>query len=123
MRMTACPRRVRLFGLCCASLVLLGAPDRSDARPQYLKQFNEAYPGLKKLTRKEKCNVCHVGGGAGAKANRNNYGKDLAKALGAKNVKNAAAISEALEGIEDKQSAAVGKTYKDLIDAGELPAD
>ena len=108
--------------LAVAGLMLVGAPGQVEARPQYQKQFTEKYSGLKDAAAKEKCNVCHYGTGDNAKKNRNNYGKDLSEALGEKNVKGVDAIKKALEGVESKESATEGKKYKDLIDAGQLPA-
>ena len=108
--------------LAAAGLMLLGAPGRVEARPQYQKQFNEKYSGLKEESAKQKCNVCHYGTGENAKKNRNNYGKDLAEALGGKNVKDADKIKKALEEVESKESAEKEKSYKDLIDAGQLPS-
>jgi hypothetical protein len=51
----------------------------------------------------------------------NNYGQALEKALGAKNVDDKAAILKALGAIEAQKSAAEGKSFGDLIKAGELP--
>jgi hypothetical protein len=66
-----------------------------------------------------KCGVCHVGA---SKKNRNDYGKAIVKALdGKKAVKDKDAIVDVLK-TAAKEKNSDGKTYGDLLDAGELPA-
>jgi hypothetical protein len=84
----------------------------------YLKSFIATYPDLKTLADAESCAVCHVGE---KKSNRNDYGKELATALGAKNVKAAKDIEAALKKAEDGKSSVEGKTFGDLIKEGKLP--
>lgn len=67
---------------------------------------------------KVSCAVCHP---SKSKKDRNNYGAALTKALGAKKVKDTAKIKAALEKIGKEKSATEGKTFGDLIKAGELP--
>ncbi|MGB4739433.1 MAG: hypothetical protein WBH50_14645 [Fuerstiella sp.] len=54
------------------------------------------------------------------KKKRNDYGVALTKTLGEKNVKDADKIKEALTKAEAEKNAD-GKTYGELIKAGELP--
>lgn len=66
-----------------------------------------------------KCNVCHVGKN---KKDRNAYGEELAKLLDKKTDKeDKAKIKQALEAVAKLPSKEAGKTFGDLIAAGQLP--
>ena len=72
-----------------------------------------------------KCNVCHVGKN---KKDKNEYGKAVGKYLTKKQYEAVKADAEAakkyvLEGLEksEAEKAASGKTYGEMIKAGELP--
>ncbi len=103
-------------GLSIAALSLL-MPGRSEARPQYSEAFKAGYPNVTAAAT-TKCAVCHS---PESKKVRNVYGKSLEAALGAKNVKDAEAISAALKAAETKPSGVEGKTFGDLLKAGDLP--
>jgi hypothetical protein len=112
--------RVMVVGTCMFAIVLLTGQTAS-ARPQYEKAMGVAYPDLVKKHGKEgklACSVCHP---VKSKKERNNYGFAFAKAAEAKNVKDADKLKEVLAKIEKEASATEGKTFGDLIKAGELP--
>lgn len=91
------------------------------ARPKYKDAINAAYPDLAKkhgTDGKLTCAVCHP---KNDKKIRNNYGKDFGKHLSKKNETDEAKLKEALTATEKDKSATEGKTYGDLITAGELP--
>jgi len=76
------------------------APSPIEARPQYGNAFERLYardPGKARIT----CNFCHA---KGVKSRKpvNHYAKDLAEALGEKNVKDRSRIKDALRDIEGK---------------------
>ncbi len=109
-----------LLAAVVAAVSILG-PQPGEARPQYREVFAAKYPALSEQVKKVKCGVCHPPGAQEKKKARNNYGKALEKALGAKNVANKNTIREAIEKIEAEKSATEGKTFGDLLKAGELP--
>lgn len=109
--------KLLLFGMACCALVL-AAGNSAHARPKYKTVFAAKYPALADQVNKVKCGACHVGA---KKANRNDYGKALATALGMKNAKDDKAIEAALVKTEAGKSAMEGKTFGDLIKAGQLP--
>lgn len=112
--------RVLVAGTCMFTIVLLTGQAAS-ARPQYQKAMGVAYPDLVKKHGKNgklACSVCHP---TSKKKDRNNYGAAFGKAVGKKNEKDAAKLKEALTKIEKEKSATEGKTFGDLIKAGELP--
>jgi hypothetical protein len=98
-----------------------GNPVEVSARPKYKETFEGKYAGLAQKVDKVKCGVCHPPAAEEKKKVRNNYGQALAKALGAKNVDDKDAILKALGTIESQKSATDGKSFGDLIKAGELP--
>jgi hypothetical protein len=98
-----------------------GSPVEVSARPKYKETFEGKYAGLAEQVNKVKCGVCHPPAAEEKKKVRNTYGQALEKALGAKNVDDKAAILKALGAIEAQKSAAEGKSFGDLIKAGELP--
>jgi len=111
--------RVAIAGAALFSLLLLSG-ENATARPQYKKPFEAAYPELAKkhgTNGKLSCAVCHP---VKDKKKRNDYGVALTKALGKKSEKDAAKIKAALKKVESEKNAD-GKTYGELIKAGELP--
>jgi len=91
------------------------------ARPKYLSVFSSAYPDLVKkhgTDGKLTCAVCHPDKD---KKKRNNYGVALTGQLAKKNESDEAKIKEALTKTEGEKSATEGKTFGDLIKAGDLP--
>jgi hypothetical protein len=106
----------------CAGMFLafswLVTADVANARPQYCKAFIGHYTNVAEAGA-AKCAICHVGSD---KKMRNNYGDALDAALPGKNCKDDAAIKEALVKIEGEKSAVNGKTFGDLLKAGQLPA-
>lgn len=99
----------------------------AEARPQYAKKMYPVYPDFAKkhgdaAKKSISCSVCHVK--EGAKSNykkRNNYGFEVGKGLGKKNQTDADKIKDAISNAEKGKSATDGKTFGDLIKAGERP--
>ena len=90
----------------------------AQARPEYQnKGFIPMYPALKAEIETVKCGVCH----GSEKKIRNDYGKAVGEALGAKLVKDEEKIKEALKKAEAGKSSVEGKTFGDLIKDGKLP--
>lgn len=111
--------RVIVASAAVFSLLLIGGED-ANARPQYKKPFEKAYPDLVKkhgTNGKLSCAVCHP---VKDKKKRNDYGVALTKALGKKSEKDADKIKAALKKAEAEKNKD-GKTYGELIKAGELP--
>jgi len=89
----------------------------AQARMQYYNSFKSKYSNLGKADLDKKCGICH---GADNKKQRSDYANAIGKALGAKNVKDADAITKALDEAA-KGDAGDGKTYGDLLKDGKLP--
>lgn len=92
----------------------------AEARPQYNKAFKAAYG--EKFEGKDvslKCDVCHD---KKSKKKISKYGLDMKEKLGGKNVKDADAINAAFKAVAGMDSQTDGKTYGELLEAGELPA-
>jgi len=100
------------------TVMCLLAPN-AEARPQYLKAFTQKYSKVAERAMELKCGVCHGSSGKNKKV-VSDYGKALVEALGARNVKGEEELSKALDEA-GKQDAGNGKTYNDLLQAGELP--
>ena len=98
----------------------LSHPPSAQARPNYKDTFAAHYPALSESVEKFKCGVCHPPTDNVKKTKRNNYGQALEKALGAKNVSDVETIKAALLKIEAEKTAD-GKTFGEVIKAGELP--
>ena len=108
----------KLAGLAMAgALVLGGFVEQAQARPDYCKTFLGTYAD-NKAAAEAKCGICHP---VMDKKERNAYAMAVGKALGAKNVKDADKIKEALKKAEGEKSAVEGKTFGDLIKEGKLP--
>lgn len=108
-------------GVLLAGFAVLCSSQVAEARPDYNKQFWEIYKKeLGTQADAVKCNACHFGQ---EKKNRNDYGKAMGAALGdgAKNVKDADKIKEAIEKAAKEKSSTDGKTFGDLIKDGKLP--
>jgi cytochrome c2 len=90
---------------------------------QFADEFKEVYvkdgSPLATAVEAAKCNVCHVGKN---KKDRNAYGEELAKLLDKKTDKeDKAKIKQALEAVAKLPSKEAGKTFGELIAAGQLP--
>jgi hypothetical protein len=109
------------LALALASLLCLSFPRQAEARPNYLPVWLETYPEVAQKNNVKaavKCGVCHVGA---SKKNRNDYGKAIVKALdGKKAVRDKDKIVDALK-TASKEKNADGKTFGELLEAGELP--
>lgn len=103
---------------CCTAIAAFVSGNSAEARPPYLAAFKETYANLSDKAAESKCMVCHFGE---SKKNKNDYGKAMTTALGATNVKDTEAIKAALKKAESEKSSTEGKTFGDLIKAGELP--
>lgn len=111
--------RCVIAGACLFAVVAMNS-ETASARPQFKKSFETAYPELAKkhgTDGKLTCAICHP---VKDKKKRNDYGVALTKTLGAKNVKDADKIKEALTKAESEKNKD-GKTYGELIKAGDLP--
>ena len=103
------------------TLTLGFGASEAEARAQYNKAFKSTYESAfegKDVTLK--CNVCHGEGGKNKKV-LSGYGTALKAELGEKNLKDNDKISAALTATAAKPSETEGKTYGDLLTAGELP--
>lgn len=102
------------------------------ARPQYAQKMYAMYPDAKNndfakkhgdaAKKRISCSICHVK--EGIKSNykkRNNYGFEVGKSLTKKNEIDKKKIEEAISAAEKGKSATDGKTFGDLIAAGERP--
>lgn len=104
---------------CAAVFFCVLGQDRAQARPQYLRQFALQYKHLLEQAKEAKCKICHP---KKKKKYHNKYGEAIEDVLGEEeNVKDEDVIKKALKKSEEKDSAVDGKTYGDLIEAGELP--
>ena len=112
--------RYAVAGACLFAIVVLTG-NTASARPKYAAVMSKQYEDLAKKHGKNgklSCAVCHP---TKSKKERNNYGAALGKAIGKKNQSDEAKIKEALVKTEKEKSATEGKTFGDLIKAGELP--
>ncbi len=104
-----------------AASIFVVTGGEATARPKYKDVINATYPDLAKkhgTDGKLTCAVCHPDKD---KKKRNNYGVALAAKLGKKNESDEAKIKEALTKTEGEKSKTEGKTFGDLIKAGDLP--
>ena len=120
-----------LFVACLVALAfnMLATPTAS-ARMEYKLQLEEITKNSKfaDTIKEHKCNVCHYGK---SKKNRNDFGKAVNKTMNEDAYKKLKAeenkekltkkIDEALKAAMKEKSPS-GKTFGELIDAGELPA-
>lgn len=112
--------RVAVAGACLLAFTVM-ATTRTVGQMHYAKELyklDEDFGKKHGKSGKVSCAVCHP---SKSKKDRNNYGAALTKALGAKKVKDVEKIKKALEKIAKEKSATEGKTFGDLIKAGELP--
>jgi hypothetical protein len=112
--------RISVAGIVAVAVIVLTGTDVS-ARPKYAKAATAKYPDLVKkhgTNGKLSCAVCHP---VKSKKKRNNYGLALSKHLTKKNESDVDKITAALTKTEADKSATDGKTFGDLIKAGELP--
>lgn len=113
-----------------AAILSTTATMPASARPPYLPAFKDLYyekgpQGFKDAVDGVKCNVCHLGE---KKANRNEYGVALSKILTKADFDRLKPVpanlvqfaKEAMQKIESEKNAD-GKSFGDLINAGELP--
>ena len=111
--------RFAVVGVCLLAIVAVS--NNAFARPKYGAVMSATYPELTEKHGKDgklACSVCHP---TKSKKERNNYGAAVAKGLEKKNESDEAKIKEALKKAEKEKSATEGKTFGDLIEAGELP--
>ena len=112
--------RFMIIGAAMLAVVALTG-DSAFARPKYATAASEKYPDLAKKHGKNgklSCAMCHP---EKSKKKRNNYGVAVGKNLTKKNETDLDKIKEALGKAESAKSATEGKTFGDLIEAGELP--
>lgn len=111
--------RIAVAGFVAAAMFVMTG--NVEARPKYLSVLNGHYPDLAKkhgTDGKLTCAVCHPDKD---KKVRNNYGAGFGGKLEKKNESDEAKIKEALTKAEGEKSATEGKTFGDLIKAGDLP--
>ena len=112
--------RFVIAGACLFAIVALTG-DSASARPKYQQVLSKQYPELTKKHGKNgklSCAVCHP---SKSKKKRNNYGVAMGKNVGKKNQSDLEKIKEAIVKAEKEKSATEGKSFGDLIKAGELP--
>jgi len=102
----------------CVLAALMTTGDTASARPIFTASMTAAYPKLTEKNGKLGCVVCHP---TKSKKEVNNYGAAMAGVLSNVNEKDKDAILAVLKKIESAASATEGKTFGDLIEAGELP--
>lgn len=115
-----------LMTVCALLLASLGV-NASFGRPDYRKQIEKTYSNSKiaGAIKEANCNVCHYGK---SKKDRNDYGTALSKILSEASYKQLKGkpdelnkkIVEALQAVS-KEKSVTGKTFGELIDAGQLP--
>ena len=98
--------------LAIVALLTVGGPNEAAARPSYKKAFEKTYEVNEKVT----CNACH----GKSKKMRNDYADAMMSHLDGKNVKDEDKIIEALKATE-ADGDVDGKTYGEILKAGELP--
>ncbi|MGC3966305.1 MAG: hypothetical protein QM775_02715 [Pirellulales bacterium] len=101
--------------LVCGALTLCLAVGSADARPNFTKVFTETYPNVTAAAT-AKCNICHVNGQE--KKVRNDYGKAVGAAIGAKSEKDAEKIKAALKKVAEEH-----KEWGEKLSAGKLPVE
>jgi hypothetical protein len=112
--------RFVIAGACLFAIVAMTG-DSASARPKYQQVLSKNYPELTKKHGKNgklSCAVCHP---SKSKKKRNNYGVAMGKNVGKKNQSDLEKIKEAIVKAEKEKSKTEGKTFGDLIKAGELP--
>ena len=111
-------------GACVVSVLAISA-NTASARPKYKTEFTKMYPELVEKHGKAKvgCAVCHPSDPVKKKKARNNYGVALTKGLTKPNESDSEKIKAALKKAAEAKSHEEGKTFGDLIKAGELPGD
>jgi hypothetical protein len=116
-------KRIPMFALAAllAGAVLFSG-NSVEARPKYRTVFQKQYAKVAE-NNKITCFACHGKDAEGKmdKTKRNVYAQALEKSLGAKNVLKDDAIVKALTTIETEKSPEDGKTFGDLLTAGQLP--
>ena len=122
-------RVVMLIAACFVALLFNMILTRTaSARPEYKARLDEATKNSKAADaiKEQKCNVCHYGK---SKKNRNEFGKAVNKGITEENFKSmkedkeklTKKIDEALKAAMKEKSSG-GKTFGELIEAGQLPA-
>lgn len=114
--------RAAMAGAMMLALVI-STSGEAVARPKFLPVFSAMYPKVVEkhgVDGKLKCSVCHPTT-SDKKSVRNNYGAAVGKGLGKKNETDEAKIKEALTKAEKEKSGTEGKTFGDLLSAGEMP--
>lgn len=107
------------FGILIWGFVLLFGVSTVHARAEYNRQFWAFYKvELGKYAETTRCQVCHFGND---KENRNDYGQAVGKSLDGTSVKDVEKIRRALQAAAKKESSTPGKSFGDLIEAGQLP--
>jgi hypothetical protein len=116
-------KKSAVFALAClVAGVVVFSGSSVEARPKYRTVFQKNYEKVA-ANNKITCFACHGKDAAGKmdKTKRNAYAQALGKALGKQNVMEDADIVKALGAIEKEKSAEAGKTFGDLLGAGQLP--
>jgi len=110
-----------MLGLLAGMFVVMDT-NTAEARPNYKKVLLKTYSDNDKL-KAQGCIACHMPKADKPKKpdakKRNPYGEAFGKALGKKKVKDAEVIEAALEKAAAEKSKVEGKTFGELIEAGE----
>jgi hypothetical protein len=110
-----------LVALMAGAIVL--SSSTVEARPKYRVVFQKTYEKVAE-SNKITCFACHgkkEDGKTMDKDKRNAYVQALGKAIGKKNESMDDVIEAAMKKIETEKSTEEGKTYGDLLKAGQLP--
>jgi hypothetical protein len=107
-----------------AGLMLAGAPQDAQARPQYKTAVEKKYSKIANEMKSEaKCDACH-GLDPDGKSNKkllSDYASALKEALGKMNERDKDAIDKAIDTAGAKKNGD-GKSYAELMAEGKLPA-
>ncbi|MCA9035525.1 MAG: hypothetical protein KDA91_10355 [Planctomycetaceae bacterium] len=101
----------------------LSSAEQVSARPKFPTMMQGVYPKLEEAHGKDgkvTCTTCHPTTEK-KKSARNNFGVAVGKFLEKKNETDADKLKEALKKAEKEASATEGKTFGDLLSAGEMP--
>lgn len=103
------------WGAAFAAITRAYEPQNAEARPRYLKVFNEVYPDRAPPV---SCALCHIGN---EKRIRTEYGIAVEDALGARNVSDQDTIKIALKNAEAKLPEEIPDTSAEVADRSKGP--
>jgi hypothetical protein len=112
--------RLTFLTVAVAALAIVAlVPTAARARTEYKEAFAKNYADKVKPV---DCNLCHDKKAGKNKKIRNEYGKAVGTALGAKSVDDEDKIIKALKEAEKSKAKGAKETFGELIEAGKRPA-